>query len=155
MSRATLSSELQGLTPSGTEADAIQKLTAAFAAYCEEAVALTPILSAGIDLGVEAMEAELVGMNAPGAAAAKIAAGFQAFWNAVALGLATSFAGASAITPPSYAALPVMLQGVFYANRDLGRTLEESADVMATAIHVSTVPGGSVTTAGPAVTPIA
>ncbi len=94
MTQAVLSTELQSLGPAASEAVAIANLTSAYATYCEDAQALSPILSTGIDLGIAALELALVGMEAPGASAAKIASGLDAFWVAVALGLLTSFAGA-------------------------------------------------------------
>lgn len=154
MSQSVLSTQLAAsMGPAATESAAIDNLVAAYAIYAADATALTSILSAGIDLGKTAMASALVGMSAPGAGAAKFVDGFQEFWVGVAGGLTASFAGATAISPPPFAGLLAALQPVFDANRDLARSLEDSMDALATAIHLE-VTGGTVTTAGPTVTPI-
>lgn len=153
MSQSTLATELANLAPAPSEAAAIVTLVDAYATFCEDATALSPILAGGITLGRGAMSTALVGMNNSGQGAAKWASGMNAFWTAVAGGLATSFAGATAITPPS----PVTsgaTQTIFDANRDLERSLVDSTDALATLFHGLAIVGGTVTTVGPTVTPI-
>ena len=154
MSQATLSTQMAlAMGPANSEAEAIANLVNAYAVYASDATALSPILSAGIDLGKASMTIALSGMGAPGAGAASFVAGFQQFWVGVAGGLTTSFAGATAIAPPTFAGLLAALPGIFDANRDLRRSLEDSMDALSVAIH-SGVAGGNVTTIGPIVTPI-
>ncbi len=153
MSQSALATELLAMVPVGTEAEAISNLATAYANYAADAEALTPILSTGIDLGKAAMEAALVGMSSPGAGAAIWVSGYQAFWVGIAGGLTLSFVGATAIAPPPFSGLLAVLQPVFDANRALGRDLADSTDALATIIHADVI-GGTVTTAGPTVTPI-
>lgn len=152
--QAKLASELAALVPTGQEAEAAERLALAYAVYAADAEAATPILEAGVEAGQAAMEAALVGMSAPGAGAVKLEAGVKAFWAAVALGLATSFAGATAITPPPFTGLALAIQATFDANLAGGASLEDAADALAATIHAA-LPGGTVTTPGPTVTPIA
>ena len=100
MIEATLKTELENLAPTNNEAAAISTLTDTYGIYASDATAASPILPTGVELGKTAMAGALVGMSAPGAGIAKIPAAIIAFWGAVAGGLASSFAGAIAITPP-------------------------------------------------------
>lgn len=153
MTATALSSAFQAMVPVATEAEAATNLAGAYATYAEDAQTLTPILAPGVELGRVAMAAALTGMSTPGAAAAVIAGGIQAFWVAVAGGLATSFAGAVAITPPSPTLIAVDLQTVFNANTASSLSISDSADALSVVVHAKIV-GGTVTTAGPTVTPI-
>lgn len=154
MAQATLSTALLALVPVPTEAEAIVAFADAIETYALQANAATPILAAGVTLGKAAMPAAMAGLSFSGASAAKYQDGLQAFWDAVAGGGTVSFAGAVTIGPPSMAGLSATLQSVFDANRDQARSLADSMDAIATAIHAATVPGGSVTTPGPTVTGI-
>lgn len=157
MSKTKLEGKLASIVPVGTEAEAIANFANAYADHVLDvplgtgAQAATPIQAGGVALGKAAMIAALTGMNDPGAAAGKLKSGLQAFWNAVAGGLTTSFAGATAITPPPFSAID--LQPVFDYVRDNELTQPQAMDLIAQEIH-SNVSGGSVTTPGPTVTPI-
>ncbi len=153
LASATLSTELQNVVPEAAEVDAITNLVEAYAAYASDAEALSPILTAGVDLGKAAMAAALVGMSTPGAGGAKYVAGFAAFWTGVAGGLAASFAGATAITPPTFSSLLAALQPVFDDNTNNEENLVDAMDAIASVVHAN-VGGGTVTTVGPVVTPI-
>lgn len=154
MAQATLAAELQNLTPVITEAEAIANWVDAYGAFAAEAEAATPILEDGIDLGKDAMATAMVGMSADGQASTKIEAGIQAFWGAVATGLTSSFAGATAITPPPHAGLKGALDSTFLANTSGAVSLEDATDAIATVLHGLAIVGGTVTTPGPTVTPI-
>lgn len=151
MTQGALSTALQGMVPVGDEAAAIVNLVSAYSAYATDATALTPILAAGVLLGESSMAAALVGMSGSGQGATKFKEGVEAFWVAVAGGLSTSFAGASAISPPTFGSLDI--QAVFDDNASLDRSLVDSADALATELH-SGKTNGTVTTAGPIVTAI-
>ena len=150
---ATLSTELQNMTPSTTEASAITALTDAYGVFAADATASTPILSAGVDLGKAAMAPALVGMSVPNAGAAKMVAGIVAFWVAVAGGLTTSFTGATAIFPPPNAGLQAALDAIFPANTAGNLSLADAMTNVANAMHAQAIIGGTVTV-GPIVTPI-
>lgn len=152
LSAATLSTALQSMTPRSSEADAIAALVNAYATHAEDAEAATAILSGGINLGKAAMSAALVGMSATGAGAAKMAGGIVAFWSAVAGGLATSFAGATAISPPFATLSAADIQPVFDANVAAAKSLSDACDAIAAAIYAK-LAGGTVTV-GLTVTPI-
>ncbi len=154
MVAATLSTELQNMTPSTTEASAITALTDAYGVFAADATALTPILIAGVNLGKAAMAPALVDMSVPGAGAAKMVAGIVAFWVAVAGGLTTSFAGATAIFPPANAGLQAALDAIFLTNTAGNLSLADAMTNVANAMHSQAIIGGTVTTAGPVVTPI-
>lgn len=154
MVEATLATELENLTPTFTEAAAITVLTDAYGVYSSDATALTPILSTGIALGKAAMAVALIGMSAPGAGIAIIPAAIAAFWVAVAGGLATSFAGATAIVPPPHATLPATFAALMPANTAANVTLEQAAATMAMIMHTDAIVGGTVTTPPSVVTPI-
>lgn len=153
MSQSTLALLLQN-PPQGAEADAIVDIAGAYAEFAEDATALTPILAAGIALGLAAMAPALVGMSDPGKGSEKFTDGIQAFWGAVAGGLTTSFVGATAITPPPHAGLKALLDSAFVTNVSNKASLEDATDLIATHMHAQAIIGGTVTTAGPTVTPI-
>jgi hypothetical protein len=155
MSSATLAGQLAGLVPSSTEATAVARLADAYGTYAADAVAgAAPITAAGVVLGKAAMTAALAGMNAPGAGSAVLTKAVQAFWAAVAAGLASSFAGAVAVAPPPHAGLEVALDAAFAANVASGADLVDAAQVIATALHNQAIIGGTVTFPGPVTSPI-
>lgn len=154
MAQATLATELETVfAGAGTEAGAISLWATGYGNYAAAATALTPILAAGVTLGEAALIANMTGLSTPGFAVTAIAAGLRAFWVAVAGGLATSFAGATAITPPPLTGLEAALTAAFATNNTPAVTRAQAASTCATAIH-GVIAGGTVTTAGPIVTPI-
>lgn len=155
MASATLANQLLNLDPVATELQARQTLTDAYGVYASAAVAgAVAITVAGINLGKAAMLAALVGMNASGAGAAKLVAGVQAFWTAVAGGLATSFAGATAITPPPHAGLLALLTSSFATNTSGAASKASATSLIASNFHAQAIIGGTVTFPGPVVQPI-
>ena len=152
LSSATLSAELQSLTPTGSEATAIAALSDAFDVYFREAtVNGVPLVPAAISPGLAAMQAALVGMNAPGTGAGKLAAGVAAFWTAQ-LGLATSLWITAPVilvphivAPAALSGLSAALSSVFASNVSGGLSLSDCCDAIAAAIHTAcsgaTVPG--------------
>lgn len=154
LSQSTLATELESQIPEGAEAAAISNFADLYASYTEAAAALTPLLAAGVALGKAAMPAAMTGMSVSGAGAGKIVAGIQAFWVGVAGGLAASFVGATAITPPPHSGLLAALQPVFDSNTSGSRSLADSAAAVAVVMHAQAIIGGTVTTTGPTVTPI-
>ena len=155
MTSAVLAYELRNLDPVPTEAQAIVTLTNAYGVFASYATAVgVPITSAGVSLGKAAMASALVGMNAPNAGASKLAAAVQAFWGAVALGLAVSFTGALAITPPPNAGLLSLLTTHFATNTSGSATKEAATTTIAGDFYVQAIIGGTVTFFGPVVSPI-
>ncbi len=154
MSVATLRTELEAIQPSAEESDAISALVAAYATYAEDAVAGPKLSAAGKALGQTAMATALIGMSEPGAGITKIPEGLQRFWMAVAGGLATSFSGATAIIPPSFAGFAVPWAALMVTNTDSGRSQPEAVEAIADLIHTHSTLDGTVTFPGPVTTPI-
>jgi hypothetical protein len=154
MLQPTLASELEGMTPTDSEATAIQNLVTAYGNYAQAATALSPLLPAGLQLGKTAMQAALTGMSSPGAALASVPAAIIAFWAAVAGGLAASFAGATVIVPPPQATLISDFPSIMAANKSGSLSLAAAAAAVATSWHTNAIVGGTVTTPPSIVTPI-
>lgn len=155
MSTSTLATELLNLDPVAVESDAITALTDAYGVFAAEAVAGAQTLTAaGVDLGKAAMSAALVGMSAPNAGAAILVTAAQAFWAAVAGGLATSFAGATVITPPPHASLLALLNATFPSNTSGALSKADATQNVANNFYAEAIVGGTVTYPGPVVSPI-
>lgn len=155
MSQSTLATELENMVPTDNEPDAITALTDAYGVFAADAESNSiPITPAGVNLGKAAMSAALVGMSVSGAGITAIPAACIAFWVAVAGGLATSFPGATAITPPPHAGIAAKLAITFPANTAGGKSLADSVDAIATDMHSEAIVGGTCTFPGPVVAPI-
>jgi hypothetical protein len=155
MSASELADQLLGLAPVPTEAQAVVTLADAYGEFAAGASAgAATITPAGVALGKAAMQVALAGISSPGAGAAVLTAAIQAFWVAVASGLATSFAAATAIVPPPHAGLQVALEATFAANTASGASLADATQAVATVIHNQAIIGGAVTFPGPSVSPI-
>jgi hypothetical protein len=163
LDNAALATNLESMAPTTSEATAIANLSEAYRAYCAGAQANgVPISGAVLAAAKTAMQGALVGLSTTGAVS--IQAGCVAFWASVALGLASSFTGALAITPPTCAALSAALTATFAANVAANKTLPQAAEAVADAIHLQTagalntnLPGvgtGTVTFPGAIVAPI-
>lgn len=153
MSAATLSTQLQALTPTLLEATAITRLVTAwktyFAASLAGAVAYVP--NAAHD---SAMASALVGMSAPGAGAAKIQAGIVAWWGSVvATGPATYPSATAVVAPVLITGIAALLTPVFASNTAGALSLVASCNAVATVLHTNNL--GGIATLPPAVpTPI-
>lgn len=155
MSASALASQLLNLVPAATEAAAIAVLADAYGAFASDAVAgAAAITAAGIALGKAAMQAALVGVSSPGAGSAVLTAAVQAFWVAMAGGLATSFPAATAVVPPPHAGLQALLDATFAANTAAMANLADAAQAVATDLYNQAIIGGTVTFPGPVVSPI-
>lgn len=155
MTAATLTSQLLNLVPVGSEAAAIATLVGAYGAFASAATAgAATITAAGVDLGKAAMQITLVGVSAPNAGSAVLTAAIQAFWVAVAGGLATSFPSASAVTPPPHVGLRPLLDAAFAANVSGKAGLAAAVNAVATQVYNQAIIGGTVTLPGPVVAPI-
>lgn len=153
LSASTLSTQLQNLTPTSSEATAITNLVDAYGAYAASAAALTTISTAGINSGKAAMQSVLSGMSTSGAGLTLIPNAVIAFWTAVAANLA-SFSGATAITPPPHATIVASFATITAANKNGSASLADSCAAIAANWHTNAVTEGTVTTAGPTVTAI-
>jgi hypothetical protein len=161
----TLATELETLTPTGSEATAISRLVDAWEVYWGGAtvngIAATP---GSFSAGLSAMAGALVGLSAPNAGAAKIAAGVSAFWSAVAP-LATAIWITAPIVlvppivpPPTLGALSAALSAVFASNTSSGLTLAQACQQIASVMHtnggIGALVPGSVPPTPPAPLPI-
>lgn len=164
LSASTLSSALQAMTPTDSEATARQRFADAFETYFLDAtVSGAPLVPASIGPGLSALASALVGMSATGAGAAALAAGVSAFWTAQ-LGLATSMWITAPIVlvppivpPAGLAGLAATLTSTFESNRAGGLSLAQACDQLAAVIHAACSGGGvpgSVPPAPPAPIPI-
>ncbi len=155
MSSSVLATQLINLTPSATEAGAVATLANAYSVFASDATAgAAAITPAGIALGKATMQVALAGVSSPGAGAAVLTAAIQAFWGAVAGGLAASFAGAAAIVPPPQAGLQALLVSTFASNTSGSTSLADAAQAIATIVFNQAIIGGTVTFPGPVVSPI-
>jgi len=155
MDENTLATELKKLEPAATEAAAATTLADAYATYAADAESNgVPLSAVGLAAGKAAFAAALTGMSAPGAAIVSIPTACVAFWAAVALGLATSFTGATAIAPPPHATLAADFAALMPQNVIDEVTLEQAAADIAAMMHTNATTGGAVTFPGPTVAPI-
>lgn len=148
MLAATLAAGLLSLTvnPSDTELAARQKFADAYGSFASTANAggavITPV---GVAAGKAAMVSALAGLSTPGSGATVLTNAVLAFWSAVAAGLATSFAGATAITPPPHAGLGSELQSVGNANVASKASAIDATNAIANAFYSQAIIGGTVT----------
>lgn len=155
MSESNLADAIEDLPNTLSEAAAITALVDAYSELVENAQAGAQTLTgAGLALGQVAMAAALVGMSASGQGLTKIPAGVVAFWAAVATGLATSFAGATAITPPPHATFAAAFAALMAQNVIDEATRAEAAASLASLMYTEATTGGTVTYPGPVVSPI-
>lgn len=155
MDEDTLATELEGMTPTDTEATAIDTLTEAYATFAADAESnAVGLEAAGLELGKTAFKAALTGMSASGAAIVSIPAACVAFWAAVALGLATSFPGATAIVPPPHATLAAEFAALMPQNVIDEVTLAQAAADIAAMMYTNATTSGTVTFPGPTTAPI-
>lgn len=155
MSASVLATELLNLDPVDNEVDAITTLTDAYATFAADAVAgAQSLTAAGVALGKAAMITALTGVSVPNAGAAILVAATQAFWAAVAAGLATSFVGATAITPPPHSGLSAAFAVTFPANTSGALSKAAATSAVADDFYAQAIIGGTVTYPGPVVSPI-
>lgn len=155
MSAVTLASQLLALAPASAEAVAIATLAGAYGRFAADATAgAAPITAAGVALGKAAMQGALVGVSSPGSGSAVLTAAVQAFWTAVAGGLATSFATATAVAPPPHAGLRALLDATFASNTATRADLADATQAIATALFNQAIIGGTASFPGPVVSPI-
>lgn len=150
MSELTLKNALIAIAPSATEAEAITALVDAYGIFAADAEAgVLPLLLVGLDAGKAAMATKLVGMNGAGAGLVKIPQGIISFWGAVALGLSTSFAGATVITPPPHATLAAEFTAAALFNVTNDSTEDDAAELIAGIMYNNAILGGTVTVGVP------
>lgn len=140
LSVATLSTQLQTLTPTSDAASAKLAFAQAYGNYMKDAIAaLIPIIDAYVDSsGVPKIAAGLVlpGGGSTSSAAAAIESALFSFWFDVTVSPGLYFATATAATvPPTLVALNTALESVMNANLSNKRSLADAADAMATVIH--------------------
>jgi hypothetical protein len=159
LTESTLKTELENLTPTGDEALARSRFSAAWASYFSQAgIAGTPCAEGSLTPAQSAMETAMVGMSGSGQGATKIQAGVVAFWVQVALQGATVWPGTIApyTPPPTLSSLTGLLLTAFSVNCTGSRSLGDSVGEMATVLHNNGGLGGSGTVPGvpPVTTPI-
>jgi len=154
-SSSTLAAQLLTLVPAADEAAAVVTLSSAYAVFASGAVAgAVPITAAGVALGKTAMQAALVGMSTSGSGVSVLVSATQAFWSAVAGGLASSFSGATAVVPPPHAGLAALLASTFSTNTASSASLPSATSAVADDLYSQVIVGGSVTFPGPVTSPI-
>ena len=154
MSQSVLADQLLALEPAD-EAAARANLAGAYATYAADAEAnAVPITSTSVSTAQATMATALIGMSAPGIGLTAIPAAIRAFWSSIALGLAASFPGATAITPPPHAGLEAAFATLMAANTAAALSKEDATAAMAALLHPQAVLGGTVTFPGPVTAPI-
>ncbi|MCF6205343.1 MAG: hypothetical protein L3J47_00420 [Sulfurovum sp.] len=150
MSIDVLAEALAANAHTASESEAITALVSAYEKFAKDAMAgALPLLPAGLALGVTAMSEGLVGMSAANAGLLLFPASITSFWLAVAGGLATSFAGATAVVPPPHTDLPAQFQDAVKDNIENVRNAEDSYRAIAQILYDNAVIGGVVTVVTP------
>lgn len=146
--QAALADGLKGLTPTADVSVAAEQLASAWTKYFGDAsISGTPV-GGSLDSAKAAMKSALLGMSAPGAAAAAIQSGVTAFWGVVAPAAATMWTlpppatVVSAVPPPTLSAIAAALTGVFAGNTTGGVDLDTAASNVATVLHTNGGLGG-------------
>lgn len=153
MTAAKLKTELQNLTPTGTEAAAASTLATGWDTYFADS-ASNGVPYSGAPGPKSAMQSALSGMSASGAGAAKIQAAVTAYWTAIVGAPAVAFPGATLVTPPAtLSTIAAALAPVFASNVSGGVSLSTAAQNVANALHPLNL-GGTATFPGPVVAPI-
>jgi len=150
LSKSKLATALESMTPTLTAGEGEAALAAAYGAYMKDRAQAGAVLivTAQVDaLAVPAMAAAMT--FTPGASssagATVVKTGLLAFWGAMVAAPALFFAGATAITPPSFVAVPTALAAAFDANTAAFATLEEAAAELADVLHPATDNQGTAT----------
>jgi len=146
MLAATLATGLAGMTPTDSEAAAIDALTAAWESYFSTAAAgpvpytAVPVPPETIAPELIAFKSALTGMSADGAGAQKIQDAMTAFWSGMIP--AAAFAASTAITAPTdLSAVVAALAADFISNKDENKTLPEAAAIIAATMHTNNAGG--------------
>jgi len=138
--QSKLATQLLNLVPEATEAAAITNITDAYGIYAADAVAgAAAIPAANVTSGKSAMSAALVGMSAPGAGAAVLAAGVIAFWVAA---VVPPWPPAIGGTPPLNAGLAALLATTFATNISTSASLAIATAAIAANMHAQAIIGG-------------
>jgi hypothetical protein len=142
MSATALKDALKGINYPANEAAACAAWADAFHTYFGDAVSgaagavsYTPQAACKT-----AMQSALAGLNASGAAAAKIQSGVTAYWSALALAITAAFSGALPLTcvpPTSLSGLLVALETVFTSNVENDEDEDAACAAIADAIHTA------------------
>lgn len=156
LSQTTLADALVNMVPCSDPDDGALAFAQAVADYMDDAVADSPsfpIIGAAVQAQVSAMAAAVSfsddATSTEGATELKKA--IDALWTAMVAAPATFFAGAIAITPPTYAGLVAAMADTMDDNTSIPRDLEDSADELASDIHSATDGQGTATWSGPIV----
>lgn len=151
MSKSVLEQELSKINNISDPITAAQVLADAYAVFASDAVASVFITSAGVELGkaamVQVLNALPGALNSPGQGLTRLPQGVKAFWIAVAGGLATSFPGATAITPPPNTTLQADFVSVAALNKSIPRNKANSIAEISKVFYNNAVIGGVVTIA--------
>ncbi len=165
LSDSELADGLENMTPTASEAVAVDALAAAFENYFYDATVMSILVQPGtLSAAKAAMAAALSGMSSTGAGATKIQDGVAAFWVAVSAASSSiwavpGFVVAPAIPPVAILGLADALTAVLAASTAANLSLSDAATAAATVLHASGGLGGTVllTPTGPGspvVTPI-
>lgn len=165
LSAATLATELENLTPTTSEATAIQRLVDAWEAYFAQSsvngITATP---GSFNAGLTAMSGAMAGLSLTNNGSTAIQSGVTAFWAAIA-GLATTIWITAPVVlvppivpPPTLTAVAASLDVTFANNLASELNLSDAALAVATTLHTTAGLGavvpGSVPPAAPVPLPI-
>ena len=146
MSSTVLQDAFDAMEPFATEEEAITALVDAYGLFAADATANgVPLLTLGLEAGKAAMAFALIDMNEEGAGLVKIPLGIVAFWEAVASGLSSSFAGATAIVPPPHAGFAESFASVAATNVETEASKEDASAIITFLLYSNAIIGGAVT----------
>lgn len=152
MSKDKLASSLAAIEPTGSLAEAVEALSAAYADFAADAELDAPspikITAVAVEAGKKAMSAKLLEgpdyLYEDGRAFVLIPQSLVAFWAAVALLLAGAFSGATAVTPPPHASFASELVTVAESNVSNNRNAADAMDAIAKIMYDNATTGGQV-----------
>lgn len=142
LSSATLSTNLQLVTPTSSAIAAVAAVAAAYKAYIAQASANSvTILGAALGAAETAMVAAMSfsAGDSASAGAAKFLAGISAFWGVMVAAPASYWAGGTVIVPPTFSGTSAAVAADFTANTSGSKTLAQSMNAVAASIHAGTL----------------
>lgn len=136
----TFAEELENMTPTDVESEAIDRFSASWETYFyDAAVGAIPANVGTLASATSAMKAAMVGMSSQDAGATAIQSGIIAFWGIVATSAASIWTTTPPCTgatpPPALGTISASLAGVFSANTAGELELADACSAIATALH--------------------
>lgn len=159
MLSTSLASELENMTPTDQESEAIDRFASAWETYFyDSVVGAIPANPGTLAAATNAMKAAMVGLGTQDNGAAAIQAGITAFWGIVATSAAAIWTTAPPCTgatpPPNLATISSSLASVFSSNTSAELGLSDACNAIAASLHSSNLGGICVIPVPGAPTPI-